>query len=142
MFKTWLRGYEATLDLVLKYRFATLLVMIGTLVGTVWLYIVIPKGFFPLEDTGFINVITEGPSDISFHAMTERTQQIGDILLKDPAVDYINVTTGVGGANPTSNFGRVTVALKPRNQREDLGKVVQRLRVKANSFVGVAAYFQ
>src|SRR6202521_541850 len=142
MFKLWLRGYEVTLDFVLKYRFATLLVMIGTLVGTVWLYIVIPKGFFPIEDTGFINVVTEGPSNISFRAMTTRTRQVADILLKDPAVDYLNITTGAGGVNATSNFGRALVVLKPRDQREAVGTVVQRLRVKANSFVGVAAYFQ
>src|SRR6202795_3317684 len=142
MFKLWLRGYEVTLDFVLKYRFATLLVMIGTLVGSVWLYIVIPKGFFPIEDTGFINVVTEGPSDISFSAITARTRQVADILLKDPAVDYLNITTGTGGANATSNFGRALVVLKPRDQREAVGTVVQRLRDKANSFVGVAAYFQ
>ncbi len=142
MFKLWLRGYELTLDFVLKYRFATILVMIGTLVGTVWLYIVIPKGFFPIEDTGFLNVVTEGPPDISFSAMTARTRQVADILLKDPAVDYLNITTGVGGANATGNFGRALVSLKPRNQREDVGTVVRRLRVKANSFVGVTAYFQ
>jgi hydrophobic/amphiphilic exporter-1 (mainly G- bacteria), HAE1 family len=142
MFRLGLRGYEVTLDFVLKYRFATLLIMIGTLIGTVWLYIVIPKGFFPIEDTGFINVVAEGPSDISFSAMTERTRQVMDILLKDPAVDYLNITTGVGGANATSNFGRALVVLKPRDQREGVETVVQRLRVKANSFVGVAAYFQ
>ena len=141
MFKRSLRGYEVTLDFVLKYRFATLLVMIGTLVGAVWLYIVIPKGFFPIEDTGFLNVVAEGSSDISVSAMTARTRQVADILLKDPAVDYLNITTG-GGANATSNFGRALVVLKPRDQREDIGTVVQRLRVKANSLVGVAAYFQ
>jgi HAE1 family hydrophobic/amphiphilic exporter-1 len=141
MFKRSLRGYEVTLDFVLKYRFATLLVMIGTLVGAVWLYIVIPKGFFPIEDTGFLNVVVEGASDISVSAMTARTRQVADILLKDPAVDYLNITTG-GGANATSNFGRALVVLKPRDQREDIGTVVQRLRVKANSLVGVAAYFQ
>ena len=97
MFKLWLRGYEVTLDFVLKYRFATLLVMIGTLVGTAWLYIIIPKGFFPTEDTGFINVVTEGPSNISFNAMTARTRQVADILLKDPAVDYLNITTAPEG---------------------------------------------
>jgi HAE1 family hydrophobic/amphiphilic exporter-1 len=141
MFRLGLRGYEVTLDFVLKYRFVTLLIMIGTLVGTVWLYIVIPKGFFPIEDTGFINVVAEGPSDISFSAMTERTRQVMDILLKDPAVDYLNITTG-GGANATSNFGRALVVLKPRDQREGVETVVRRLRVKANSIVGVAAYFQ
>jgi HAE1 family hydrophobic/amphiphilic exporter-1 len=74
--------------------------------------------------------------------MTARTRQVADILLKDPAVDYLNITTGVGGANATGNFGRALVALKPRDQREDVGTVVKRLRVKANSFVGVMAYFQ
>jgi HAE1 family hydrophobic/amphiphilic exporter-1 len=142
MFKLWLRGYEVTLDFVLKYRFAMILVMMGTLVGTVWLYIVIPKGFFPIEDTGFINVVAEGPSDISFSAMTARTRQVMDALLKDPAVDYLNITTGVGGANATSNFGRALVVLKPRDQREGVETVVPRLRAKANSFVGVASYFQ
>ena len=131
-----------TLDFVLKYRFATLLVMIGTLIGSVWLYIVIPKGFFPIEDTSFIQVVTEGSPDISVGAMTERTRQVADIMLKDPAVDYLNITTGAGAANATSNFGRALVVLKPRDQREDIGTVVQRLRVKANSLVGVAAYFQ
>jgi HAE1 family hydrophobic/amphiphilic exporter-1 len=143
MFKRLLRSYEATLDVVLKYRFATLLVMIGTLIGTVWLYIGIPKDFFPIEDTGFLNVVAEGPSDTSFTAMTARTREIADIMLKDPAVDYLNITTGVGGgANATSNFGRALVVLKPRNQREDIGRVVQRLRVKTNVLAGVATYFQ
>jgi hydrophobic/amphiphilic exporter-1 (mainly G- bacteria), HAE1 family len=143
MFKTWLRAYEVTLDLVLKYRFATLMVMIATLVGTVWLYIIVPKGFFPTEDTGFINVVTEGPADISFKIMTERTRQVGDILLKDPAVDYINISTGGGvGVNATTNFGQIKLALKPLGQREPLGAVIGRLRAEANSLVGIAAYFQ
>jgi HAE1 family hydrophobic/amphiphilic exporter-1 len=142
MFNLLLQAYEASLDLVLKYRFATLLVMIGTLVGTVWLYIVIPKGFFPIEDTSFINVVAEGQSDISFSAMTAHTRQVADIMLKDPAVDYLNITTGVGGVNATGNFGRALVVLKPRDQRENVNTVLSRLRAKANSLVGVAAYFQ
>ena len=143
MFKRLLRGYETTLDVVLKYRFATLLVMVGTLIGTVWLYIGIPKGFFPIEDTGFLNVVAEGRADTSFTAMTARTRQIADIMLNDPAVDYLNITTGVGGGqNATSNFGRALVVLKPRNQREDVGTVVQRLRAKTNAVAGVATYFQ
>ena len=141
-FNRALRVYEVTLDFVLRYRFATLLVMIGTLIGAVWLYIVIPKGFFPIEDTGFLNVVAESSSDISATAMTARTREVADILLKDPAVDYLNITTGGGGAGTTSNFGRALVALKPRNQREDIGTVVQRLRVKTNSLVGIATYFQ
>jgi hydrophobic/amphiphilic exporter-1 (mainly G- bacteria), HAE1 family len=143
MFKSWLRGYEVTLDLALKYRFGVLVMMLATLAGTVGLYIVIPKGFFPVEDTGFINVTVEGPSDISFNAMLARTLQVSDVLRKDPAVDYINTTTGAGGVNPTSNYGRLFVALKPRSERkENSTTVIQRLRTKANSFVGMAAYFQ
>src|ERR1700686_582328 len=94
MFTLWLRGYELTLDLVLKYRFATLLVMIATLAGSAWLYITVPKGFFPVEDTGFINVTTEGPSDVSYSSMLERTAQVGHAMLEDPAVAYIRITVG------------------------------------------------
>jgi HAE1 family hydrophobic/amphiphilic exporter-1 len=141
MFKLWLRGYELTLDLVLKYRFATLLVMIATLAGSAWLYITVPKGFFPVEDTGFINVTTEGPSDVSYSSMLERTAQVGHAMLEDPAVAYIRIT--VGSVYGTSNLsqGRIEIALKPRDQREPLGVVLQRLRPKGNSFVGTAAYF-
>ncbi len=141
MFTSWLRGYERTLDLVLKYRFSTFLVMIATLVGSVWLYIIVPKGFFPIEDTGFINVTTEGPSNVSYSAMLARTRQVGDAIREDPAVAYIRIT--VGSTYGTSNLsqGRIEVALKPRDQREPLGVVMQRLRPKANSFVGTAAYF-
>src|ERR1700704_935015 len=87
-FNMCLKAYEWALDRVLKYKSITLAVMIGTLVGTVWLYIVIPKGFFPVEDTGFINATTEGPSDISYKAMYNRQLEIADILRQDPAVAY------------------------------------------------------
>src|SRR5215467_4253029 len=143
MFKAWLRAYEVTLDVFLKYKFFMLLVMIGTLFGTVWLYIVIPKGFFPVEDTGFINATTEGPSDISFKAMLERQLQIAAILRNDPAVDYINVTVGAGGPNPTNNYGRFFIALKPRGERqENSTAVIQRLRASTSTVTGMATYFQ
>jgi HAE1 family hydrophobic/amphiphilic exporter-1 len=143
MFKALLRGYEVTLDVVLKYRFSMVFVMLATLAGTVWLYIVIPKGFFPVEDTGFINAITEGPSDISFKAMYDRQLQVGNILREDPAVDYLNSTVGAGGPNPTNNYGRFFVALKPRSERtEDSTAVIQRLRAKTNAVTGMATYYQ
>jgi HAE1 family hydrophobic/amphiphilic exporter-1 len=143
MFKAWLRGYEVTLDLVLKHRSVVMLAMIGTLIGTVWLYIVIPKGFFPVEDTGFINVTTEGPSDISFKAMYDRQLEIADILGRDRAVSYINSTVGAGGPNPTNNYGRFFVALKPRHERgENSTAVIQRLRTATNTVTGMATYFQ
>ena len=143
MFKAWLRGYEVTLDLVLKHRSVVMLAMIGTLIGTAWLYIVIPKGFFPVEDTGFINVTTEGPSDISFKAMYDRQLEIADILHRDRAVSYINSTVGAGGPNPTNNYGRFFVALKPRHERgENSTAVIQRLRATTNTVTGMATYFQ
>src|SRR6202045_1209922 len=143
MFKAWLRGYEVTLDLCLKYRSVVMLMMAGTLIGTVWLYIVIPKGFFPVEDTGFINATTEGPSDISFRAMFDRQMELAKILREDPAVAYINATVGAGGPNPTNNYGRFFIALKPRSERsENSTTVIQRLRAKTNTVTGMATYFQ
>jgi HAE1 family hydrophobic/amphiphilic exporter-1 len=143
MFKSWLRGYEASLDMFLKYKSLVILAMIGTLIGTVWLYIVIPKGFFPVEDTGFINATTEGPSDISFKAMYDRQLEIADILRQDPAVAYINSTVGAGGPNPTNNYGRFFIALKPRHERgENSTVVIQRLRARTNAVTGMATYFQ
>jgi HAE1 family hydrophobic/amphiphilic exporter-1 len=143
MFKSWLRGYEVSLDLFLKYKSLVIIAMIGTMIGTVWLYITIPKGFFPVEDTGFIQATTEGPSDISFKAMYDRQLEISNILRQDPAVAYINSTVGAGGPNPTNNYGRFFIALKPRHERaENSTAVIQRLRAKTNTITGMATYFQ
>jgi HAE1 family hydrophobic/amphiphilic exporter-1 len=143
MFNAWLRGYQVTLDLCLKYRPIVLLVMIGTLVGTIYLYVTIPKGFFPVEDTGFINATIEGPSDISFVAMVERTRQVAELVRKDPAVQYYNAFIGGGGANATNNYGRLIIALKPRAERGiSATEVIQRLRGPANSFTGSQTYWQ
>jgi HAE1 family hydrophobic/amphiphilic exporter-1 len=142
MFNSWLRGYEVTLDLFLRYKFIVLIGMMATLAGTVWLYIIIPKGFFPTEDTGFINATIEGPSDISFKAMYERQQQVAELIRQDPAVDYYNSVVGVGGPNVTNNYGRIIIALKPRKERPNATEVIQRLRAKANSLTGVQTYFQ
>src|SRR5262245_1720046 len=143
MFASWLRAYEWTLDLVLRYRFVVLLVTFGTLIATVYLYIAIPKGFFPTEDTGYIATTTEGASDISFPAMVERQKLIADIIRKDPAVDYVNSTVGVGGPNPTTNYGRIFIALKPRKERgENVTAVIQRLRRSANVVTGMKTTFQ
>src|SRR6267154_414672 len=92
MFKSWLRGYEVSLDLALKYKSVVIVAMIATMIGTVWLYIIIPKGFFPTEDTGFISASTEGSSDISFLAMGNLQRQVSEIIRADPAVDYVNST--------------------------------------------------
>src|SRR6476659_1131182 len=143
MFNTWLRGYEWSLDKVLRYKFVMLIVTAFTLAGTVALYVVIPKGFFPVEDTGFISASTEGSSDISFQGMVDLQRQVAQIIRSDPAVDYVNSTVGAGGPNPTANIGRMFIALKPRNARhENSTAVIQRMRNTANTVPGMAVYFQ
>jgi len=143
VFKAGLRAYEWSLDRVLRYKAVTLLVTFATLAVSVWLYIIIPKGFFPTEDTGFISASTEGSSDISFQGMVALQRQVAEIIRSDPAVDYVNSTVGAGGPNPTLNIGRMFIALKPRNERgENSTAVIQRLRRTANVVPGMAVYFQ
>ena len=142
MFNGWLRGYEWSLDKVLKYKFITLMITLGTMVGTAYLYVVIPKGFFPVEDTGMISVTVEGPADISFRAMQERQSQIADLIRQDPAVAYLNSTVGIGGPNATNNTGRMFVGLKPKAERGPSGPVLQRLRRTTANVVGMAVYFR
>src|SRR6266404_3497953 len=143
MFKSWLRAYEWSLDRVLRYKAVTLIVTLATLAISVWLYVIIPKGFFPTEDTGFISASTEGSSDISFQGMVHLQRQVAEIIRADPAVDYVNSTVGAGGPNPTLNIGRLFIALKPRKERaENSTAVIQRLRRTANVVPGMAVYFQ
>src|SRR6478672_133167 len=118
MFDSWIRAYEWSLDWVLARKAMMLVVTLATIAGTVFLYMIVPKGFFPQEDTGFLTGITEAATDTSFEAMKVRQQAITDILSLDPAVDYINSTVGAGGPNPTANFGRLFIALKPKKERE------------------------
>src|SRR5262249_18079306 len=143
MFRGWLRAYQWSLDKVLAYKSTMLVVTLITMVGTIVLYVYIPKGFFPVEDTGFIAGTVEGPSDISFKAMFERQREIADIVKRDPAVDYVNSTVGTGGPNPTTNYGRLFIALKPKAERgETVTDVIQRLRRSANAVTGMVTSFQ
>jgi HAE1 family hydrophobic/amphiphilic exporter-1 len=143
MFNSWLRSYGWALDRVLKFKLVTLAVTFVTLAATVYLYIAIPKGFFPTEDTGFISASTEAATDISFAAMVDLQAKVSDIVLKDKAVDYINPSVGPGGVNPTPNTGRIYIALKPRAERvENSTAVIQRLRVTANKIPGIQVFFQ
>jgi HAE1 family hydrophobic/amphiphilic exporter-1 len=142
MFDSWLRAYESALDRVLAHKATMLAVTLATLAGTVALYIVVPKGFFPQEDTGFLTGITEAATDTSFEAMSIRQKAVTDIVSADPAVDYINSTVGAGGPNPTANFGRLFIALKPRKEREAAPVVMARLRQKAQQVPGIQAFFQ
>jgi HAE1 family hydrophobic/amphiphilic exporter-1 len=142
IFQIWLRSYEWALDRVLAYKSIMLLVTLGTIVGTVWLYIAIPKGFFPREDTGYMLAITEGQSDISFDGMVQRQRRIAEIIRKDKAVLYVQSTVGVGGPNPTPNQGRMLVGLKPKAERDSLDVVIGRLRRATRQVTGMAVFFQ
>ncbi|ABE40030.1 acriflavin resistance protein [Rhodopseudomonas palustris BisB5] len=142
MFSAWLRGYEWALDHVLAHKFLMLLVTFATLGGTIYLYMIVPKGFFPQEDTGFLIGVTEAATDTSFEAMKDRQLALVQVLKSDPAVDYINSTVGAGGPNPTANYGRLFIALKPIKERDDAAKVIARLRQKAGQVPGMQAFFQ
>jgi len=142
MFDRLLRGYEITLDLVLKYKSIMAVATFATMVGTAYLYYVIPKGFFPVEDTGFISVTVEAPADISFRAMQQRQSEVAAIIQQDPAVDYVNSTVGVGGPNSTNNTGRMFVSLKPKKVRGPSKDVLQRLRATTSRVVGVVVYYR
>jgi hydrophobic/amphiphilic exporter-1 (mainly G- bacteria), HAE1 family len=136
------RVYERALDWVLAYKSVMLLVTFATLVGTVALYLVVPKGFFPDEDTGFVVAITEAATDTSFSAMAERHKQLGAIVAKDPAVEYYNSTVGAGGPNPTGNYGNMFIVLKPRAQRDPAAVVTARLRRSALAVSGLKTYYR
>jgi HAE1 family hydrophobic/amphiphilic exporter-1 len=141
-FDLWLKSYEWALDRVLAYKSVMLAVTFATIAGTVWLYIAIPKGFFPQEDTGFMLMITEAQPDISFDAMSERQRKLAEIVRNDPAVLYVNSTVGVGGPNSSLNNGRMLVALKPKHERGPLGEIIPRLRRSASAVTGMAVFPQ
>jgi HAE1 family hydrophobic/amphiphilic exporter-1 len=135
MFKSWLRAYEWSLDRVIRFKAVMLIVTLGTLVGTVWLYLVIPKGFIPSEDTGFVFISTQSPADTSFQSLAEMQAKVAAIIRKDPAVQYLNSTIGPGGPSATANIGRIFVALKPRSEREGVNRVIDRMRAAAGNAV-------
>ena len=135
--------YGEMLNWVLDRQPLTLLVAAGTLVLTVLLYVLIPKGFFPVQDTGLIQVITEGPQAASYEAMSARQQALAAEVLKDPAVESLSSFVGVDGTNTTLNTGRMLLNLKPKDQRKDsAAAVIRRLKDSLSGVVGIAAYMQ
>jgi hydrophobe/amphiphile efflux-1 (HAE1) family protein len=134
--------YEAGLKIVLRHRFITLLTMFGTVALTGYLYVAIPKGFFPEQDTGLIIGLSEAAQDISFQAMAERQQALLDAIVRDPAVASIGAAVGAGGGNTTVNNGRVYIALKPKNQRGSMAQVLARLRTNLAKIQGITLYMQ
>jgi len=134
--------YATALDWVLDRQGATLVVAVATLVLTVVLYVVIPKGFFPVQDTGVIQGISEAPQSISFSAMAQRQNQLGATILKDPAVASLSSFIGVDGANSTLNAGRFLINLKPHGSRDDVQTVMARLQAAAASQPGITLWLQ
>ncbi|MGA8144934.1 MAG: efflux RND transporter permease subunit [Candidatus Acidiferrales bacterium] len=135
--------YGETLQWVLQHQTATLLVAAATLVLTIWLYILIPKGFFPVQDTGIIQGISQAPQSISFDAMSERQQELVRIILKDPAVQSVSSFIGVDGTNTTLNSGRIQINLKPLEERKiNASNVIRRLQPELEKVGGITLYMQ
>ena len=135
--------YGRMLQWVLKHQPLTLLVAVGTLALTVVLYMAVPKGFFPVQDTGVIQGISEAPQSISFSAMSQRQQELGQIILKDPDVESLSSYIGVDGDNPTLNSGRMLINLKPHSERsESASEVIARLQPQLDKLVGIRLFMQ
>jgi multidrug efflux pump len=143
LFERVIGQYGRALDWVLDRQGATLIVAIATLVLTVLLYIVIPKGFFPVQDTGAIQGISEAPPTVSFAAMAERQQALAQVVLRDPAVESLSSFIGVDGVNTTLNSGRMLINLKPLSERDaSAAEVIRRLQTALADVPGIALYMQ
>ena len=143
LFERGIAGYGRMLDWVLDRQGATLVVALLTLVLTVALYVVIPKGFFPLQDTGAIQGISEAPQTISFAAMAERQQALARAVLEDPAVLSLTSFIGVDGTNATLNSGRMLINLKPRATRGASAiEVIRRMQGRLAQVEGISLYLQ
>src|ERR1043166_5708134 len=143
LFDKVIEYYGRTLQVVLRHRTTTLLVTLATLVTTIVLYIVVPKGFFPLQDTGVILGISEAPEDTSFGAMAERQLALTQVVTQDPAVASVSSFIGVDGTNTTSNVGRIQINLKPLDERDaNASDVIRRLQPKLASVSGITLYMQ
>ena len=140
-FDAMLRGYEHGLDLVLRWRLTTLLVFFVTLGLSVYLFMVIPKGFFPQQDTGLITAASEASQDISFADMKKHQEELGAIVQKDP--DVLSVAMQVGGAGSALNTGRMFITLKPRDERQaNAQQIIARLRPQLDKVQGARLFMQ
>ncbi len=135
--------YGRTLQVVLRFRTVTLLLTVATLVGTILLYIYVPKGFFPVQDTGVILGVSEAAQNVSFKAMADRQQALADVILKDPAVASLSSFIGIDGTNTTLNSGRVQINLKPLEQRKiSASEVIRRLQPELATVNGITLFMQ
>ncbi len=143
VFERMIAFYGRTLKFVLRYQTITLLVALGTLVLTVFLYIVIPKGFFPVQDTGVIQGISQAPETISFPAMAAKQQELATVILADPAVQSLSSFIGADGTNTTLNSGRMSINLKPLEDRHiSAADLVRRLQSSLQKVQGISLYMQ
>ncbi len=143
MFNSVIDYYGRTLTWVLRHQTATLWVAAATLVCTVLLYVYIPKGFFPVQDTGVILGISAAPATVSFTAMAERQQALARVILRDPAVESLSSFIGVDGTNTTLNSGRILVNLKPLAQRQlNASDVIRRLQPALAKVDGITLFMQ
>ncbi len=142
-FNAVIHNYGLALDWVLDRQFLTLVVATATVVVTAMLYVVIPKGFFPVQDTGEIQAITEAAQSISFSAMADRQQAMDAAILKDPDVVSLSSFIGVDGANSTLNAGRILIDLKPVEDRtSDVSAIIRRLQRETSTVGGISIYMQ
>jgi multidrug efflux pump len=142
-FETVIRWYGKTLNVVLRHQPTTLVVALATLVGTVYLYILVPKGFFPVQDTGVILAISEAPQSISFEAMARRQQEMNRAILEDPAVESLSSFIGIDGTNTTLNSGRIQINLKPLEERQATAiEIIRRLQPRLTKVSGITLFMQ
>jgi multidrug efflux pump len=139
-FEGMIAFYGRTLQVVLRHQGLTLIVAVVTLIFTVYLYIVIPKGFFPAQDTGVIQGITQAPPTIGSKAMAEKQQELAKIVLQDPAVESLSSFIGADGTNTTLNSGRMSINLKPLEERISAADVIRRLTPKLEQVQGIHLY--
>jgi multidrug efflux pump len=135
--------YGRTVKFVLKHQTVTLLVTFATLVLTLALYVIVPKGFFPVQDTGVILGISQAPDSISFDAMAQRQQELAKVILQDKDVESLSSFIGVDGTNTTPNSGRIQINLKPRDERnDDASAIIRRLQPQLAKVEGINLYMQ
>ncbi len=142
LFERLSASYTRALRWVLRHQPLVLLFALATLALTVLLYVLIPKGFFPVQDTGMIQATTVAPQDVSFQSMVQRQQALVDALLKDPAVASVSSVVGIDGVNTTMNTGRLLINLKPLDERPRVQPLIQQLDARAAQVAGIRAYLQ